>query len=99
MEPLQPYDAQEHKKQLSNSTLTLTEYADVHTQTSLLQKIQAAYEAKIIQITAGGVVRPKTDSIVSWILVFRPSRTGYVKVKWSWWITRMLLLISFSSKK
>lgn len=60
---------------------------------------QAAYEAKIIQITDGGVVRPKRDSIVSWILVFRPSRTGYVKVKWSWWITRMLLLISFSSKK
>lgn len=60
---------------------------------------QAAYEAKIIQITDGGVVRPKRDSIVSWILVFRPSRAGYVKVKWSWWITRMLLLISFSSKK
>lgn len=45
------------------------------------------------------VVRPKRDSIVSWILVFRPSRTGYVKVKWSWWITWMLLLISFSRKK
>ena len=61
----------------------------------MLQKEQVTNEAKIIQINAGSVVRPKRGNIGSWIRVYSVSRTAFVEVKWMLYNMQMQVPILF----
>lgn len=58
---------------------------------------EAVYKAQVMGQVESCV--PKRESIASWILDCRPSRTGHVNVNWIWWLKRMLHSILFISSE